>query len=277
MAAVGHIARARASTTPETIVPLPAFEPYPNSTARRRRDARFASRRTRTSRFRPTACIARDHAADADHLPEQSEQSDGPADPDRAICAASPRPRRTRSSSSTRRTSTSAATTFLPELPQLSERARRAHVLEGVRPRRHARRRRDRPAASRSTPSARSRCPSTSTRVAMAATLRGARGPRVPAAVRRAGRASRASGSMRRADALGLELLEERGELRAGPGRRHGRARRRGARRARRPRARSLEGSGDAGCIRITAGHGRPHRRGHRGAGIGHVAGRHAR
>ncbi len=38
MAAVGHIARARAFDA-ETIVPLPAFDPYPNATRRRRRNA----------------------------------------------------------------------------------------------------------------------------------------------------------------------------------------------------------------------------------------------
>ena len=48
MAAVGHISKARIHDA-ETIVPTPAFDPYPNSTAAVGCHARFACRRIRTT------------------------------------------------------------------------------------------------------------------------------------------------------------------------------------------------------------------------------------
>ena len=78
MAAVGHIARAGLHDA-ETIIPLPAFDPYPNSTAAvgatpvrvpPGRDYAFSHRRRARG----------DHSADAAHFPEYAEQSDGPVD-----------------------------------------------------------------------------------------------------------------------------------------------------------------------------------------------------
>ena len=87
------------------------------------------------------------------------------------------------------------------------ERAGRPDVLEGLRPRRHARRHRHRPAAgARSGP--RGDAAVQHQRRGAGRHARGARGHGLPAALRRAGRASRASGSMRRAARLGLEFWE---------------------------------------------------------------------
>ena len=264
MAAVGHIARARMHDA-ETIIPLPAFDPYPNSTAavgatavRMPPGPSFAfpteaviaaiTPRTRmiflntpnnpTGQLIPIADLRRiaEAAPHAVVLIDEAYIEFG-------------------------------GTTFLPELPRVPERARRPHVLEGVRARRHARRRRHRPAAvARS--GARRHAAVQHQRVALAATLARARGPRVPAALRRAGRGI-ARAAVRGLRAARSRVLGERGELRAGPRRRRGRAVRRGAGGAEDPRPRSLEGSDDA---RLHPHHGRDaraHRRGHRSARIG--------
>ena len=93
-----------------------------------------------------------DHAAHARRLPDQPEQ------PDRRVDAARRDPRRSRgacrpapSCSSTRRTPSSPATTLHPRARRVSERHRRPHVLEGVRPRRPADRLPDRRRRTRST------------------------------------------------------------------------------------------------------------------------------
>ena len=56
MAAIGHISTARIHDA-ETIVPTPAFDPYPNSTDGSRCDLHSCAGRTRTSASRPTPCI----------------------------------------------------------------------------------------------------------------------------------------------------------------------------------------------------------------------------
>ncbi len=89
MAAVGHIARKRVHDA-ETIIPLPAFDPYPNSTAAVGATAvrvppghDFA--------FPTQASHRRGDAADAHDLPEYAEQPDRAVDPNRGPRAASAR------------------------------------------------------------------------------------------------------------------------------------------------------------------------------------------
>ena len=92
MAAVGHIARKRVYDA-ETIIPLPAFDPYPNSTAAVGATAVRVppGRRLRVS---DTGGDRRGHVAHAHDLPEYAEQPDRTADLDRGPRAASARRRR---------------------------------------------------------------------------------------------------------------------------------------------------------------------------------------
>ena len=81
MAAVGHIARKRVHDA-ETIIPLPAFDPYPNSTAAVGATA-VRVPPGRDFAFPTQAVHRRGDAADAHDLPEYAEQPDRAVDPDR--------------------------------------------------------------------------------------------------------------------------------------------------------------------------------------------------
>ena len=81
MAAVGHIAKPRIHDA-ETIIPLPAFDPYPNSTAAVGATA-VRVPPDRNYRVSDAGGDRRDHAANAHDLSQHAEQPDRPADSDR--------------------------------------------------------------------------------------------------------------------------------------------------------------------------------------------------
>ncbi len=273
MTAVGHIARARASTTRRP-------------SCRCRRSTRIRTRRRRSGataiRIPPGAELRRfrrRRVLDAITPRTRLIFLNTPNNPTGQLIAArrhrsaSPRPRRTPSCSWTRPISSSAATAFLPRAGAAPERARRPHVLQGVRPRRHACRHADRAAAG-------ARCRARGDAAVQHQRRRhrrdagGARrlASSCRATPREVARVARAS--LRRLPAARPRLLAERRQLRAGARRRSRRTVRRGA------------GGAASTCAiarripprRLHPRHRRrprTHRRGDRGARVGRAGRRH--
>ena len=218
-------AAAAGRSVPEAIIPEPAFEIFAFDTEVVG-GGRCASRRMPTSRFRSSACSRRSRREHARRVPDEPEQ------PDRRARCRSRRSGRSRarvppgrSCSWTRPTPSSPAQTFIPELAAFPERRRRPHVLEGVRPGGPAHRRDHRRIRTRSSRFG-WRCRSTaSTSPRSSPCRRRSRTATTCDDYLRAGRESKAL-LYAACDRLGLDVLEERRQLRA-------RRRRRRARRAR--------------------------------------------
>ena len=145
MAAVGHIARRRASTTPRRSCRLPAFDPYPNSTAAVGATA-VRVPPDRTSRFR--------QMPSSRAITPQTRMIflNTPNNPTGQLIPIDDLTRIARRAGHAIVLIDEAyiefgGESFLPELPRYPERAGRPHVLEGLRPRGHARRHRHRSAA----------------------------------------------------------------------------------------------------------------------------------
>ncbi len=251
MAAVGHIARARAARRgddrPAAGVRSVSRTPRPPSARRR-----SACRRRPTSRFRPTPCsraITPRTRMIFLNTPNNPTGQLIPLDDLKRIAEAAPH-----------------AVVLIDEAyiefggddvpagaAALPERADRPDVLEGVRPGRHARRHRDRPAAGARPGPRRDAAVQHQRRGAGGRAWRRSRTreflPRYAAQVARVARAA-----VRGLPPARPRVLGERGELRAGA------RRRRRAVRRRRWRARNVhvrDRSKDPttpGCIRITAG-----------------------
>ena len=199
MAAVGHIARAAHARRRDD---HPAAGVRSVSRTRRPRSAprRCACRRTRPTRFQTDAVLARDHAADADDLPEHAEQPDRPADPARGSEADRRGRAATPSCSIDEAYIEFGGDDVSPGAAALPQRARRPDVLEGVRPGRHARRHRHRPAAGARPGARRDAAVQHQRRGARRRCTRRSRTPSSCRATRRRC-ASRASGCMRPAAA----------------------------------------------------------------------------
>ena len=204
MAAVGHIARA-ADPRRRNDHPAAGVRSVSELDAGRRRDRRSDSARARL-RVSDDAVIAAVTPRTRMIFLNTPNNPTGQLIPIadlRRIADAAPRRRRARR----RGVHRVRRHAFLPELPRLPERARRPHVLEGARARRHARRRPDRAAGGPRPGACRHAAASTSTRVAIAATLAALEDPSSCRGTPRRSR-SRASGSTPRATGSGSSYWE---------------------------------------------------------------------
>ena len=203
MAAVGHISRARIHDA-ETIIPLPAFDPYPNSTSAVGATA-FEYRQDPEFVFPTDAVIAavtprtRMIFLNTPSNPTGQPDPDSGSPPHRGRRASCRRPDR-RGLHRVRRHVVSARASQLPEC------ARRAHVLQGIRARRHARRCRHR-ATGVTRPRACGHSPLQHQRGCNGGNAGGARGPRVSSAIRGTSRGV-ARAALCRVQRLGLEHWE---------------------------------------------------------------------
>ena len=242
---------------------------YADCVEARRRPHRRASRRPGRSRFRSTRCWRRSRRARG--------SSSSPAPATRPACSI----RATRVHALARALPARALVFvdeayadftdvhFLDELARSAERRRRPHVRQGLRARRRC------ASARSSAPPAviarlRRRCrptASTSPRRWRSAALGD---QRAPGRVSRAGRAPRRRCVYAVCDRLGLALLAERGELRAGAGRRP--APPRSSRRCARAASSCATASTRAGLRRLHPHHDR-RRRAHRGSALARAGG----